>query len=431
MEIILSPPVTNNLRRKDYSLTKKVGLCMLRFLLLPPDTPILLPFVVVVNLCINYLYKRNEPFDINTVFCERYFFKKNKMRRAAWLGLFFFSVMSFYIIVYIYSFITFNNFFLYAHQPSLSRRIIMTARLMNITNINSTIERKSVRDINRHGSKYERDGENLKPSTIISTKNYPTQPVTKIPSQYNFVIAIPTTGRPVLCATLKTIALHSKYVNKEYCNTMKTKIVVMSVEEHKENSFNQDCKRFMRSPCFDFVDSKNLAVTTKISEFKIIDKAHQKQTIDFIKVLQYCKTTYKPKHILLMDDDSFWCKAFANELSRATNINLFSIVHMGQGSSGILFKGSDANDLTDYMMKNRMYSNVDILIYKWAHASKKCRLASKLRWLQHKGLVSSFRTTGNWRDDNLCGQLMPKNRLFLKFPNKFNEFFFSANCYRG
>ena len=264
---------------------------------------------------------------------------------------------------------------------------------------------------------------------ILSTKNVSNaMPTKNTLSSYNLVIVIPTTGRAVLCATLKTIELNSEYVNEENCIYTKTKIVVMSVGKMNVNMYHQNCKKYVRNSCFDFVDAYNATTPKRNANYKVIDKFHQKQTLDFISILQYSRKKYNPRHVLLVDDDSFWCELFAKEILVASKIKRFSIVHMGQGSSGILFQGIDIEDLTRYMMIRQMESNVDILIYKWAQASKKCRFASKRRWLKHKGLNSTFATTRMWKDNNVCGQVMPRSRLFLKFSYGYNDNFFSSKC---
>ncbi len=218
-------------------------------------------------------------------------------------------------------------------------------------------------------------------------------------------LLIPSSGRHILCDTLKSIECHSSYLS------------------HCPNGPNVFIYGARAISC-DNVQAKCIRYLEKAPPLEIkrgIATERQLQTSDFISLLN---AVTGQGSVMLMDDDFLWCSEYVEYIQSAFE-NQFPIAFLGQGSNGMLMNKADARGLAAYLTKHRASNNVDILQYRYAKSLGKCMARSEIRLSRHKGIKSSFARLENgfWVDDNFCGMPMMPKHVKNVFGVSWNQFY--------
>jgi len=237
------------------------------------------------------------------------------------------------------------------------------------------------------------------------------------------VIAISVSNRSTICKVLESIRTFSPILQKPQCIN-KTQILLMF------HGIESTCPTDFEHPCIIRFHSNNndasILDTKPGGRIQIIDKRHQKQTLHFVQLIERAYQISSEGFVMLLDDDSIWCPNLYKIMESRLTKRMFSFMHLGQGSSGIVLPRDKLLGVKTYLQKNIDKSNVDILIMLWAEKTNQCRLASKKRLMLHKGIISTFGK--QWHDDNACSDDMKNHRLFLQFPQTMDDDFHCANC---
>lgn len=218
-------------------------------------------------------------------------------------------------------------------------------------------------------------------------------------------LLIPSSGRPILCETLKSIECHSSYLT--HCPNGPN-VFIYGARAIQCNNVPEKCIRYIEN-------APPLEIKRGIATER------QLQTSDFISLLN---AVTGQGSVMLMDDDFLWCSEYVEYIQSAFE-NQFPIAFLGQGSNGMLMKKTDARGLAAYLTQHRASNNVDILQYRYAKSLGKCMARSEIRLSRHKGIKSSFARLENgfWVDDNFCGMPMMPKHVKNVFGVSWNQFY--------
>lgn len=217
-------------------------------------------------------------------------------------------------------------------------------------------------------------------------------------------LLIPSSGRQILCDTLKSIECHSSYLT--HCPDGPNVFIQGGVVCH---DISQKCIEYVEKGTYNLVKSHGVA------------SERQRQTSDFVSIL---KAVQRP-NVLIIDDDFIWCSQYVKYIQSAFQNN-FRITFLGQGSNGMLMNNRDVNGLIAYMSKHITQNNVDLLMYQYAGSLRECIARSEVRLARHKGMSSSFKhvnNLGKWIDDNFCGMPMLPKHVKHAYGTTWNEFY--------
>ena len=210
---------------------------------------------------------------------------------------------------------------------------------------------------------------------------YESPCTTKISPEIN--ILIPSSGRAVLCETLKSIQCHSSYLT--HCPN--------GANVYISNGYDCD----VSYKCIQKVEH----LLDQVRKRGPVHASRQHQTIDFANMLH----SVSSGPVILIDDDFVWCDSYVEHLEDAFR-RPFNMAFIGQGSNGMLIKNvDDIRRLANYLLDHVAKSHVDVLMYQFAASQKTCIGRAEMRVSRHKGLRSSFENV-KYEDDNFCGMPM-------------------------
>ena len=257
----------------------------------------------------------------------------------------------------------------------------------------------------------------LHPDKVCQSHRYPLD-ISKRKGTPTLTILIPTkAGRKTLCQVLQSIRCHSPYLS----GRGRAQIIIGGRALSKMN-----CPLTYEAKYAEVEDTTGRSETVLRSWRRPgqIQLNRQKQTADFVALLESAKITRsESKFVLILDDDAIWCENFADEVERImanVEANNVRAAFLGQGSSGMLLRSSDVANLKTHLCVGMGRSNVDVLMYTWTKTIAGVTLLTKFNLMRHIGFRSTFKDTSNYEDDNFCGMPRVPTVFGVTFPAEIN-----------
>lgn len=120
------------------------------------------------------------------------------------------------------------------------------------------------------------------------------------------------------------------------------------------------------------------------------------QTLDFVSALRAAAAASPAAHVLVSEDDNFFCNGTLAHLSASADVVSrfdphWGALKVGNGGSGILFHGDVLPGLLTYLVTRRGSDNVDVSMWRYLWSGQHSDYLSATTWSAHRGLQSSFK----------------------------------------